>query len=97
MNKNDCCTKKQDQKIQDITSNSHFSLMYYFACTPIKKPCVNEDFQDLTIVSKVVECLRYNFLYFEYFLSPKGSLRHLFKINIFYLSQCFLYFYLLSL
>ncbi|THB67525.1 MAG: hypothetical protein D6E12_08490 [Desulfovibrio sp.] len=50
--------------------------------TPLNKPQVAEDFQDLGALERVVESLRYNTLSLEYAVSPKGGLRQWLKLNL---------------
>jgi len=60
------------------------ALSSYFPTTPapLKKPVIDDDFQNLPIIERVTESIKYNILCLEYSISPKGGLRQWFKLNI---------------
>ena len=60
------------------------AISSYFPATPtpLNKPIIDKDFNDLPAIERVTEALRYNLLSIEYSISPKGGLRQWIKINL---------------
>ena len=60
------------------------TLALYFPPTsaPLKKPIIDDDLEDLPILERVTESLKYNIQSIEYSISPRGGLRQYLKFNI---------------
>lgn len=48
---------------------------------PLDKPNVDKELENLPVVERVTESLKYNLLSLEYAISPKGGLRQWIKLN----------------
>lgn len=70
-------TKKTTDRSIKLAISSYFPT----ASAPLKNPAIDDDFQNLPIIERVTESIKYNILCLEYSISPKGGLRQWFKLN----------------
>jgi hypothetical protein len=56
--------------------------IYFPSSVPLKRPVIDRDFEDLPLIERVSEAIKYNALCLEYSISPKGGLRQWLKINL---------------
>lgn len=68
--------KKPDSAIEQ---RKQFSLIVW-SPTPLKKPEIDQNFENLPPIPRASESIRYNIACLEYFISPNGALRESFKI-----------------
>jgi len=80
-------TKSKDKSEIALKSNSNSvavskTISSYFPTTPLNKPTIADDFNELSAINRVTEAFLYNLLSIEYSISPKGGLRQWIKINL---------------
>lgn len=84
--KQDTLVKKGSDELSAIKKRESINKMMrsYFPSGPseLKKPFVDKKFSSLSVFERIIEAVKYNFLSFEYALSPKGGLRYWIKLNI---------------